>query len=181
MIYSILITTPFLGPEMVDYLGWCTWDSFYTDLTSARVIEGLRSFGKTGVTPRFLILDDGWQGTTVNDRVNGHQWRGRLVSFKANFKFARDYDGSIKCSDKSLSTIISDRVEEDNHPIHILPGAVGRDAHANDHSLEHLIEIAKCDLFIKKFFIWHTLTGRVIDIDKDSFESGYLSHSIQYC
>lgn len=50
-----------LGPSFSNYFGWCTWDSFYTDLSSNRVIRGLESFKRTGVTPRFLILDDGWQ------------------------------------------------------------------------------------------------------------------------
>ena len=50
-----------LGPSFANYFGWCTWDSFYTDLSSNRVIQGLESFKRTGVTPRFLILDDGWQ------------------------------------------------------------------------------------------------------------------------
>ena len=36
--------------------------------------------------PRFLILDDGWQGTNVDDKMNGQQWGGRLTSFYANFK-----------------------------------------------------------------------------------------------
>ena len=50
-----------LGPSFANYFGWCTWDSFYTDLSTNRVIQGLKSFKRTGVTPRFLILDDGWQ------------------------------------------------------------------------------------------------------------------------
>lgn len=50
-----------LGPSFTDYFGWCTWDSFYTDLSSNRVLSGLESFKGTGVRPRFLILDDGWQ------------------------------------------------------------------------------------------------------------------------
>lgn len=50
-----------LGPSFADYFGWCTWDSFYTDLSSNRVLSGLESFRGTGVRPRFLILDDGWQ------------------------------------------------------------------------------------------------------------------------
>ena len=50
-----------LGPSFVDYFGWCTWDSFYTDLSSNRILSGLESFKSAGVRPRFLILDDGWQ------------------------------------------------------------------------------------------------------------------------
>ena len=55
-----------LGPSFANYFGWCTWDSFYTDLSTNRVIQGLKSFKRTGVTPRFLILDDGWQVCITN-------------------------------------------------------------------------------------------------------------------
>ena len=142
----------------MDYLGWCTWDSFYTDLTIDKVITGLKSFMTTGVTPRFIILDDGWQGTTVNDRVNGHQWRGRLVSFKANFKFDLQYNGTMACVDNKI---------EANECVitpDVLPGAVGRDTNSNEHSLDYLIKLAKQDLHIKKFFIWHTLTGELLAV-----------------
>ena len=50
-----------LGPSFTDYFGWCTWDSYYTDLSANQIVRGLESFRPTGVTPRFLILDDGWQ------------------------------------------------------------------------------------------------------------------------
>ena len=81
------------GPRFADYFGWCSWDSFYTDLSADGVLGGLSSFQGTGVTPRFLILDDGWQGTTVDDQANSFQWGGRLTSFDANFKFEETYDG----------------------------------------------------------------------------------------
>lgn len=34
----------FIGPGFVDHFGWCTWDSFYTDLSPQRVLGGLDSF-----------------------------------------------------------------------------------------------------------------------------------------
>ena len=45
----------------------------------------------TGIQPRFLILDDGWQGTNVDDKMNGQQWGGRLTSFYANFKLVLSF------------------------------------------------------------------------------------------
>jgi Raffinose synthase or seed imbibition protein Sip1 len=59
-----------LGPSFTDYFGWCTWDSFYTDLSSNRVLSGLESFKGTGVRPRFLILDDGWQVHGVGNIIS---------------------------------------------------------------------------------------------------------------
>jgi len=48
-------------PEMVDQFGWCTWDAFYSDVTPAGVLEGVRSLQKAGVSPKTVIIDDGWQ------------------------------------------------------------------------------------------------------------------------
>lgn len=48
-------------PRFIDYLGWCTWDAFYQQVTEEKVIDGLRAFAAGGVQPRLLILDDGWQ------------------------------------------------------------------------------------------------------------------------
>lgn len=136
------------GPSFVDYFGWCSWDSFYTDLSAPRVVSGLESFKVTGVIPRFLILDDGWQGTDVSDRLNGKQWGGRLTSFHANFKFHPDYHGP----DHNLPNDIS---QDD---VHQIPGASGRNIHSR-HSLASLIDTVKSNHNIKHLLVWHTLSG----------------------
>ena len=48
-------------PEFVDQFGWCTWDAFYQEVSADKVREGLESFKAGGVSPRMMILDDGWQ------------------------------------------------------------------------------------------------------------------------
>jgi raffinose synthase len=68
-------------PDFVDQFGWCTWDAFYQDVNPEKVIQGLKSFRKTGVMPRMMILDDGWQSVRYADGGT------RLTSFKANRKF----------------------------------------------------------------------------------------------
>jgi hypothetical protein len=92
----------------------------------------------------------------VNDKVNGFQWRGRLVSFKANFKFDMEYNGTMICVENDIE------IDECVTTPDVLPGAMGRDIHSNGHSLDNLIKLAKDDLHIKKFFIWHTLTGETV-------------------
>lgn len=47
-------------PPWIDYLGWCTWDAFYSSVTERGVIDGLQAFRDAGVQPKFMILDDGW-------------------------------------------------------------------------------------------------------------------------
>ena len=51
-------------PASVGQFGWCTWDAFYSQVTPAAVVSGLRSLQEAGVPPRVLILDDGWQTVT---------------------------------------------------------------------------------------------------------------------
>ena len=73
-------------PAFVDQFGWCTWDAFYQEVSPEKVRAGLTSFAAGGVSPRLLILDDGWQterGFPVVAR--------RLTSLAANEKF----DGSL--------------------------------------------------------------------------------------
>ncbi|MCE0484863.1 MAG: alpha-galactosidase [Methylacidiphilales bacterium] len=53
-------------PRWVDYLGWCTWDAFYLEVSEEKVLEGLASFKAGGLSPRVLILDGGWQDEKDN-------------------------------------------------------------------------------------------------------------------
>lgn len=69
-------------PDFVDGFGWCTWDAFYQDVSAEKVLAGLERFRAGGVSPRFLILDDGWQ--SVSRRSTGET---RLTAFAANQKF----------------------------------------------------------------------------------------------
>lgn len=48
-------------PEIANYLGWCTWDAFYHDVSAQGIANGLQSFKQAGVQPRWIIIDDGWQ------------------------------------------------------------------------------------------------------------------------
>ncbi|KAK1388973.1 hypothetical protein POM88_017151 [Heracleum sosnowskyi] len=47
-------------PIFIDWFSWCTWDAFYTDVTTKGVKDGLKSFYEGGIPPRFLIIDDGY-------------------------------------------------------------------------------------------------------------------------
>ncbi|GAV83965.1 Raffinose_syn domain-containing protein [Cephalotus follicularis] len=80
-------------PPHLDWFGWCTWDAFYTDVNPQGIKEGLQSFSDGGCSPKFLIIDDGWQ-ETVNEfhkegepRIEGTQFVSRLLDIKENSKF----------------------------------------------------------------------------------------------
>lgn len=71
-------------PKIYNKFGWCTWNAFGIDISEDNLIEGLKSFKETGIEPRFLILDDGWQ--TVNDDFD-NRGNFKLKSFVPNEKF----------------------------------------------------------------------------------------------
>ncbi|KAJ6410296.1 hypothetical protein OIU84_007112 [Salix udensis] len=80
-------------PVHLDWFGWCTWDAFYTQVDPQGIKEGLQSFLEGGCSPKFLIIDDGWQDT-VNEfskegepPIEGIQFATRLVDIRENTKF----------------------------------------------------------------------------------------------
>ena len=48
-------------PPMFDYLGWCSWDAFYTDISEEKVREKAKELKEKNVPVRWMLLDDGWQ------------------------------------------------------------------------------------------------------------------------
>ncbi|KAJ3085175.1 hypothetical protein HK102_000243 [Quaeritorhiza haematococci] len=61
--------------QFYDYLGWCTWNSFYTEVSASKILQELETFRKQGIQISTLLIDDGWQDTDE---------RKRLRSFETN-------------------------------------------------------------------------------------------------
>ncbi len=81
-------------PGFVHGFGWCTWDAFYQDVSHDKVREGLESFQTLGITPSYLILDDGWQ--SVGERK-------RLTAFAANPKFPGDLAPTVRMAKEEFA------------------------------------------------------------------------------
>lgn len=47
-------------PELFRFLGWCSWDAFYREITEDQVVEKARELRGKEVPVRWMILDDGW-------------------------------------------------------------------------------------------------------------------------
>ncbi len=47
-------------PHMLEYLGWCSWDAFYTDITEEKVREKAEELRQKEIPVRWMLLDDGW-------------------------------------------------------------------------------------------------------------------------
>ncbi|HME56292.1 MAG TPA: Sip1-related alpha-galactosidase [Candidatus Lokiarchaeia archaeon] len=83
-------------PEMFEYLGFCTWNTFYRNVSHAKMEELCeKNFTGTSGSTRFkyLILDDGWQSTNEfplkEANCPGKNFHGSnfLQDIQANFKF----------------------------------------------------------------------------------------------
>ncbi|XWS47860.1 hypothetical protein CRYUN_Cryun13aG0021700 [Craigia yunnanensis] len=116
-------------PAHLDWFGWCTWDAFYTEVNPQSIKEGLESFLDGGCSPKFLIIDDGWQDTLNEFRkegeqlIEGTQFATRLVDIKENSKFKSS----------------------------------GSDVGCND--LHEFIDKIKEKYELKYVYVWHALTG----------------------
>ncbi|KAJ3066031.1 hypothetical protein HDU98_010631 [Podochytrium sp. JEL0797] len=64
--------------KFYDYLGWCTWNSFYRNVSESGIVAGLEEFNHHGIPVRWLLVDDGWQN--VDSEL-------KLESFGLNDKF----------------------------------------------------------------------------------------------
>ncbi|PON72348.1 Glycosyl hydrolase [Parasponia andersonii] len=94
-------------PKHIDWFGWSTWDAFYIDVSAQGITEGLKSFSSGGYSPKFLIIDDGWQNTVIERQEDGEmptnsaKFVARLVNCEENDKF-KGFFSEICCSDLSL-------------------------------------------------------------------------------
>ncbi|CAN4102562.1 unnamed protein product [Withania somnifera] len=79
-------------PGMLNWFGWCTWDAFYTTVTSEGVKQGLDSLEKGGIPPKFVLIDDGWQSVGMDPNGiesiadNHANFANRLTHIKENHK-----------------------------------------------------------------------------------------------
>lgn len=121
-------------PDMLNWFGWCTWDAFYTDVTSEGVKQGLESFEKGGISPKFIIIDDGWQSvgmdpTSIEAKAdNTANYSNRLTNIKENHKFQKDGKEGQRVEDPSMG-------------------------------LRHIVTHIKDHHNVKYVYMWHALTG----------------------
>jgi hypothetical protein len=61
-------------PDLLEYVGWCSWDAFYADVDENGLIEKAAELRRLGLPVRWFMIDDGWSG--VRER--------KLASFGAD-------------------------------------------------------------------------------------------------
>ncbi len=47
-------------PEFFGGFGWCTWDAFYTEVSSEQIYAKLAEFKALGIPVKWVVIDDGW-------------------------------------------------------------------------------------------------------------------------
>ncbi|PUZ52033.1 hypothetical protein GQ55_6G238200 [Panicum hallii var. hallii] len=121
-------------PDILNWFGWCTWDAFYTNVSAEGVKEGLQSFQNGGVSPKFVIIDDGWQSVGMDPvgiaclADNSANFANRLTHIKENHKFQKN----------------------------------GREGHREDdpvNGLAHIVNEIKGKHELKYVYVWHAITG----------------------
>ncbi len=79
-------------PEVFDYLGWCSWDACYLDVSEEAVLAKAREFSDKNIPVKWMLIDDGW--SEEKDR--------RLSSFKEN---REKFPSGIKGLKEKLETV----------------------------------------------------------------------------
>lgn len=47
-------------PEMFQFLGWCSWDAFYKEVSEEKIRQKAQELMEKNVPVRWMIIDDGW-------------------------------------------------------------------------------------------------------------------------
>ncbi|CAI9781055.1 unnamed protein product [Fraxinus pennsylvanica] len=92
-------------PSLINKFGWCTWDAFYLTVEPTGIWHGVKEFSDGGLSPRFLIIDDGWQSINFDGQnpnedaknlvLGGTQMTARLHRFDECEKFRKYRSGSM--------------------------------------------------------------------------------------
>ncbi|MDC0584308.1 Sip1-related alpha-galactosidase [Bacteroidales bacterium] len=54
-------------PEPFKYLGWCSWESFKTNINEQKLVNAVDKIEESGIPIRFLLMDDGHQRIHLDD------------------------------------------------------------------------------------------------------------------
>ncbi|WP_052487923.1 Sip1-related alpha-galactosidase [Gordoniibacillus kamchatkensis] len=74
-------------PEMLDYLGWCSWDAFYHQVNEEGLLAKLQELQELKLPVRWVMIDDGWSDTAD----------GKLQAFEADAdKFPRGLAHAVR-------------------------------------------------------------------------------------
>ena len=56
-------------PEMFRYLGWCSWDAFYRNVSEEGVRQKAAELSEKHVPVKWMVIDDGWMSMDKNEEL----------------------------------------------------------------------------------------------------------------
>lgn len=56
-------------PEMFQYLGWCSWDAFYHQVSHQGILDKMQEFQEKAVPAKWVLIDDGWLSADYEEQV----------------------------------------------------------------------------------------------------------------
>lgn len=80
-------------PEILEYLGWCSWDAFHMDVTEKDLLDKCDEFKSKDIPVKWMIIDDMWGDVKSIDRQTMHSrelndWEADPVRFPKGLKHA---------------------------------------------------------------------------------------------
>ncbi|MDF2923045.1 MAG: hypothetical protein K0R57_1959 [Paenibacillaceae bacterium] len=72
--YPVLPRDKKTYPEVLDYLGWCSWDAFYQQVSEENLLAKAEELRRLELPVRWVMIDDGWSS----------EREGKLMSFAAD-------------------------------------------------------------------------------------------------
>jgi len=59
-------------PDVLEYLGWCSWDAFYHAVNAEGLVAKTRELADAGVPVRWVMIDDGWSEVSTDKRLRSY-------------------------------------------------------------------------------------------------------------
>ncbi|MBR3893891.1 MAG: hypothetical protein IKJ35_01960 [Clostridia bacterium] len=94
-------------PEMLEYLGWCSWDALQIRVNHEGLLEKAREFAEKGVPVGFAIIDDMWADCPHLEDVP-HEIDFHSMMVEMHKSSMRSFDGSPKRFPKGMKAAVAD-------------------------------------------------------------------------
>jgi raffinose synthase len=59
-------------PDILDYLGWCSWDAFYQQVNAEGLLQKTDELASAGIPVRWIMIDDGWSEVSDDKRLRSY-------------------------------------------------------------------------------------------------------------
>eukprot|EP00887_Chlorella_sp_A99_P005545 scaffold1.g5545.t1 len=96
-------------PPNASLFGWCSWDAYYSMVSAAGLAEGLRSLQAGGCRARWLVIDDGWQQTDVDEPYRAIASGRHLVG-----------QSEVEVEEAAVDLVIGPADERETNTVHTL-------------------------------------------------------------